>query len=248
MLSLTHKLLFVVVPALQLALVISSSNDGPCEITKRPKISEKKETARWMMHSIEWGVVSTISTRDNLEGVPFGNVYSFVDGTCDNSTGVPYLYTTELDQTALDATENPRVSLTISEKSIEEKGTFLEHACETSADGWGDPEMPPCARLVVTGEFQRVDDEVEMEFATNALFQRHPSMRYWPTGHEFFVAKIVIQNLWLIDIFGGASIIDVEEYFQTELEPTEKTKKKDVSLMSSSLRIGGNFAKDNILW
>ena len=90
----------------------------------RPDVSSKAETARWMVRVLDWGTLSTISTRfggdndgDQLP-VPFGNVYSFVDGTCDKSTGVPYIYGTYLDQTFIDTKQNAKVSLTLSEASL----------------------------------------------------------------------------------------------------------------------------------
>ncbi len=78
----------------------------------------------------------------------------------------------------------------------------------------GDPENPMCARLTLTGKFVALeDDSEEYEFAKNAFFERHPSMAYWPTGHAWLIAKIVIQDVWLIDFFGGATILDPEDYF-----------------------------------
>ena len=92
----------------------------------RPDVSAKAETARWMTRVLDWGTLSTISTRlgGDIDGdrppvpVPFGNVYSFVDGTCDKSTGVPYIYGTYLDQTFIDTKQNTKVSLTLSEASL----------------------------------------------------------------------------------------------------------------------------------
>jgi len=67
-----------------------------CSLKERPNKADKADTARWMVHSLDWGVLSTVSTRlGNAENpIPFGNIYSFVDGTCENSTGVPYFFGT----------------------------------------------------------------------------------------------------------------------------------------------------------
>jgi hypothetical protein len=68
----------------------------------------------WMAHTLERGILSSISTR--LTGnnpVPFGNVYSFVDGPCNNATGTPYPYGTSMHQTFADALSNPTVALTL---------------------------------------------------------------------------------------------------------------------------------------
>ena len=39
------------------------------------------------------------------------------------------------------------------------------------------------------------------------------SFRDYPTSHDFFVGKLEIDGLWLIDMFGGAAIIKPAEYF-----------------------------------
>lgn len=61
----------------------------------------------------------------------------------------------------------------------------------------------------------------EYESAKSALFNRHPSMSYWPNDHEWIIAKIEIEDLWFIDYFGGASILSVDEYLDVDLFPSE---------------------------
>ena len=98
--------------------VALSSAECACTLEERPEVSDKAKTARWMVHSLDWGVVSTISTRlggDGSPAVPFGNVYSFVDGPCDKATGIPYLYGTYMDQSFADTQSNDMIALTLSE-------------------------------------------------------------------------------------------------------------------------------------
>jgi hypothetical protein len=127
---------------------LTVNQESPCQVLPRPRVSHKKETARWMAHSLDWGVLSTISTRSEEEEetrpVPFGNVYSFVDGPCDNSTGTPYFYGMYMDQSFLDTRENTAVSFTLSEASFSFRchGESLE-PCRIS--NHGDPENPVCA-------------------------------------------------------------------------------------------------------
>jgi hypothetical protein len=204
------------------------NEECPCKVLPKPSVSHKKETARWMAHSLDWGVLSTISTR--VEGVdtrptPFGNVYSFVDGPCNNSTGTPYFYGTYMDQSFLDTRENTAVSFTLSEASLSSvcHGQSLE-PCRISTHG--DPENPVCARLVLTGTFQILDEtQAEYSMAKEALFQRHASMRDWPADHEWIVAKIDVQDVWLIDYFGGATVISVQDYMAVNLTPDEASAK-----------------------
>ena len=202
----------------------------------RPPRDDKIGTARWIVRSLDWGVLSTISTRlvgeytedgeeeGGIRGsippkpVPFGNVYSYADGTCANSTGIPYLYATSLDQSMIDAQSNPRVSLTLSEASLAGRGVEgAGSSCRATEKGWGDPEMPPCVRLTITGELKRLsledeDGGGEADFAVEALMEKHPSDRYWPQNHKPFAAKIIIEDIWLLDWYGGASVLDPGEY------------------------------------
>lgn len=206
---------------------VSTSDDCPCTLVKQPDLRDKEATARWMVHSLDWGVLSTISSRftDHSAAVPFGNIYSFVDGTCDNSTGIPYIYGTYMDQSFQDSLLNTAVSFTLSEASLASVcgGSNLP-TCKIH--GFGDPENPPCARLTLTGVLSVVlegdidDEDNEFYFARNALFQRHSSMENWPRNHRWIIAKIDIQDIWLIDYFGGASILDVEKYRNVDLTPS----------------------------
>jgi len=196
-----------------------------CEILPKPDQDDKLMTARWMVHTINSGIISTISTRTDLPSslqnatIPFGNIYSFSDGLCDpsSSTGIPYIYTTELDQSMKDIEQNPIISLALTEASLPSS-----RAC--ALNGFADPENPPCARVTITGRFVEVISESELEFAKMALFSRHPVMAYWPGNHEFFIGKIDIEDIWLLDWFGGASILDVESYFNVTLDVVEEKK------------------------
>ncbi|KAG7353156.1 pyridoxamine 5'-phosphate oxidase [Nitzschia inconspicua] len=221
--------------------LVAAENSCACQLQTRPDISEKAQTARWMVHSLDWGVLSTISSRmkgDNVGvddtiattttslPVPFGNVYSFVDGTCDKATGIPYLFGTFMDQSFIDSVENPFVSLTLSEASLSSVCTEREglSACMLGSK-YGDPENPVCARLTLSGTLVVLkEDSEEHAFAQAALFERHSSMEGWPRDHKWVIAKINIQDIWLIDFFGGASIIDPASYFSaTPMTDQEKS-------------------------
>lgn len=76
----------------------------------QPSFIHAAATARWMAHTIDWGVLTTTSTRKGFEGAPFANPQSFVDGGCNNSTGVLYFYVAGADQSMKDIQQN-QVSL-----------------------------------------------------------------------------------------------------------------------------------------
>lgn len=196
----------------------------PCEIAPIPDLRHKELTARWMVHSLNWGVLSTISSRLDGEGaIPFGNVYSFVDGSCLNSTGIPYFYGTYMDQSFQDMGSSSNAALTLSEASLssvcmdstpgdDNNDAVKRKACQIGSK-YGDPENPVCARLTLTGKLMEVTDGVEKEWALQSIFARHESMTAWPEDHEWIVAKLELSDIWLIDFFGGASILDLDAYY-----------------------------------
>lgn len=95
--------------------------------------------ARYIVHNIFWGTVSTISVL--LNGEPFGTVQSFSDGTVEESTGVPYFFLAAADPVVKDTKSNPSTSLSLSEAQSD--------YCK--AHNW-DPELPRCARVTLTGK------------------------------------------------------------------------------------------------
>jgi len=227
-----------------LEFAYGSSDEGEdclCTLLPQPSADHKEETARWMVHSLDWGVLSTISTRvesvvdengaqkvvhssssgteADSKPVPFGNIYSFVDGVCDDSTGTPYFLGTYMDQTFADTLSNSAISLSLTEASIPSVcGTSPLKSCEIAPTGYGDPENPVCARLVLSGILETLTPGTdEYQLAQKGLYQRHPSMAQWPSGHKWVFAKLNIQDIWLIDYFGGASILDVDAYYSVDL-------------------------------
>lgn len=76
-----------------------------------------------------------------------------------------------------------------------------------------DAESPLCARVILTGSVERVTDSSELAFAEAALFNRHPEMREWPSDHGFYFAKLLISDVCVLDYFGGATTVPVDQYF-----------------------------------
>lgn len=199
-----------------------------CDVLEQPDLWHKELTARWMVHSLDWGVLTTISSR--LPGnLPFGNVYSFVDGPCDYSTGTPYFYGTYMDQSFLDMKSNPSASFTLSEASFATVcGGEALPACMISHHRHGDPESPVCARLTLTGKLVEVPkDSDEYKMARDALFHRHQQMTYWPEDHEWVIAKLEIDDIWFIDYFGGPSVLDLDKYRLAEPIPDDVLRGND---------------------
>ncbi|KAK8497453.1 hypothetical protein V6N11_076299 [Hibiscus sabdariffa] len=119
------------------------------------------------------------------------NVVSFSDGVPNKGTGVPYLYLTTLDPTAKNALKDQRSSFTVSEYPL---GTC----------GNADPESPTCAKIAVSGKLVLLEaNSKEAEFAQTALFTKHPEMKGWPKSHDFRFFKLEIEDIFMINWFGG---------------------------------------------
>jgi len=176
---------------------------------KPPFFTNKVGTARFMVHEMDWAVLSTLSTMIGQEGTPFGNPISVSDGATNSTgTGIPYFYATLLDQSMQDIFNVSLSNVNNSMVSL----TFSEAQTSYCTEKVYDPEDPRCARLVLTGTFVNVTDAKEMAQAKEALFSRHPQMSEWPSDHSWFFGKLEIKTLWLLDFFGGAAMIPLADY------------------------------------
>jgi len=166
--------------------------------------------ARYIAHESDWVSMATFSSRDNFTAYPTANVFSMADGPVDHSSGIPYFYLTEMELSVHDLIKNNKASLSMS----------LAQGDYCNKKGF-DPESPRCAHLIMTGKIVKVDPEdpeyaEEYSFAHNGLFSRHPAMDTWPAGHGWFVAKMEIENILLLDFFGGAKTVDVNDYLKLD--------------------------------
>ncbi|XP_058753072.1 uncharacterized protein LOC131626256 [Vicia villosa] len=172
-------------------------------IPTKPDRKDAAATARWLVSQNFWGVLSTISI--DLDGAPFAKVVSYSDGVPNQGSGIPYFYLTTLDPTARNALKDERASFTVSEYPL---GTC----------GKVDPMNPTCSKITLTGKLKLVDEKSEeAEFARNALFSKHSEMIDWPKDHNFKVYKLKIENIFLINWFGGPKPLTVEDYLNHKM-------------------------------
>jgi hypothetical protein len=170
----------------------------------QPLFTDKAGTARWLIRESSWATLATTSV--HLNGTAFGNPISIADGPDDNATGIPYMLISNLDTSAEDLAKDANCTLTFSQAEI-------NCALHGITGSW-DPEDPRCTRLSVSGKMVKVTDPKEQEFASKALVSKHPSVEGWLDLGGFYVVKLEIKNIWLIDFFGGASDIAVDDYFK----------------------------------
>lgn len=204
MASSSSNLFFFLFLGLCFLLVSPASAAGRLRLPRKPDPSNATATARWLASQNTWGVLSTISS--DLGGFPFGNVVSYSDGVPGEGHGVPYFYLTQLDPTARDALKDERASFTISE--------FPLGTCKKI-----DPENPTCAKLTLSGKLKLVEDNSsEATFALRALFTKHAEMKTWPKNHRFQIFKLDIENLFLIDWFGGPKPLSPAQYLNPGMD------------------------------
>lgn len=180
----------------------TSVTEGPYD---PPNYEDKAGRARYLVHHVGWGVLSTISTQDSIKGFPFGNIASMSDGPVENSTGIPYFYVFDSDATMRDVKAHNAVSFTVTEAETE--------YCRSQGMDFEDPR---CSRLTLTGSISKDLSEDETAFALNALFTRHLEMKDWEKeapGHHFYPARFNIEHIWFLDYFGYPSPVTLEDYF-----------------------------------
>ncbi|CAH1241805.1 CREG1 [Branchiostoma lanceolatum] len=172
-----------------------------------PPFSDYAATARYVVHNNDWGSLASISTHPPFNGKPFTNVFSVSDGPVGNGTGVLYFFVSPLDVTVQDLAVNPNASLSMSE---------VESGYCTS-EKW-DAEDPRCAKIVLSGKIVTVPQH-ETDFAKTALFSRHPIMAEWAKiqTHKFYFAKMEIENVFVLDFFGGGNIVSPEDYYNANV-------------------------------
>lgn len=162
--------------------------------------------ARWLVHESDYAVASTTCSSVRMgcafKGQATGDIMSISDGDgVADSTGIVYTYLPDLEPSAQDVAAEPSMTFTFSEKAL---------GCNTTA------EDPPCARLTIAGKLTQVPEGTLSKTAEKYLFSRHPQMKDWGSAHNFkayWMAKENISSFFMIDMYGGAEPISVEEYF-----------------------------------
>lgn len=194
------------------AVADTMRSDQDARASHAPAPSPGIADARALVHASLWGSVSTISSNAATQGFPFSNIVSFADGTVGAGTGIPYMLVSPLDESITDLLKDPRMSLSLTRGQL---GNQSNAYCAIAAGG--DPESPPCTRLTLTGRFVNITGTAEAKVAEAGLYARHPLMKQWGPGnpmglHDFFFAKLQLTQVWLIDHYGGAARIPVQDY------------------------------------
>ncbi|ODM93209.1 Protein CREG1 [Orchesella cincta] len=186
---------------------LSSSEElDDSDVYEPPPHQLVAKMARYIVHNSYWSSLATISTMPAVRGYPFVNLVSLSDGPNNNSTGIPYFYMTSLDMSSVDLESDNRASLmmTLAQTDFCEKHKY-------------DPEDPRCAHVILSGRIVQVTNKAELAFASNAMFSQHPEMKDWPKDHGWFFAKLELTNVVVLDYFGGAVTVKLDDYFKQTL-------------------------------
>lgn len=145
------------------------------------------ETARWIIANGRWGFLTTLS-----EGAPVCTVLSYSDGAT-TPTGRLFFYMMHHDAPN---SQSESASLTISQAALN-----ATTGCDATQT---DPEDPRCAKLTLTGTLAEATGEAAV-LGKAALFARHPAMAHWPSSHGFAVFELAVEEIWMIDFYGGGA-------------------------------------------
>ncbi|XP_024899777.1 protein CREG1 [Pteropus alecto] len=185
-------------------------------------------------------------TKEAVRGQPFADVLSLSDGPPGAGSGVPYFYLSPLQQSVGNlqvSMRAPRRGPACPLSPARAQGRQRAHAgpCAPAPagrallrPGRGSADHHPgvshaprngatLGRLLchlprgVLGHYVSVN-ETERDIAKRSLFIRHPEMETWPSGHNWFFAKLNITNIWLLDYFGGPKIVTPEEYYNVTFQ------------------------------
>ncbi|CRL02242.1 CLUMA_CG015421, isoform A [Clunio marinus] len=174
-----------------------------------PPYTEYAKMARWLVHNVEWTAMGTISTYPTINGFPMVNVIAIADSEKGaKSTGNIYFYLTMLDFTAQDLSKKNQLTALL---------TMDQNLYCTKQNV--DPMEPTCARSMISGEALRVPkDSKEFEFATNAMISHHPASVNWLNTHNFFLCKLNISSICILDWYGGPHFVTVEDYYKADID------------------------------
>lgn len=183
-----------------------------------PNWDKKVERARWIVSKSLWTTLSTISVR--LNGSPWGNIRSLVDGTTlESSSGKPIFYLPSPDPTSIDVAQNGNISLQLSEASLAERLDENGNIC-----GGKDAMDPLCAELMISGTAKKVTCPEMLKNAQAAFKVRHPLAPWLAkggahTGGDYYT--IEPEKIMLLDYYGGATEVDVKEYLNWKRESND---------------------------
>ncbi|KAG5683334.1 hypothetical protein PVAND_012620 [Polypedilum vanderplanki] len=191
--------------------VISKEKNDP------PPHTDYAKMARWLVHNSEWMSMGTISTLPSITGFPMVNVIAMADSEKGaKSTGVIYFYLVMLDFTAQDLSKKNQLTALFSmDQSL--------YCTKKNID----PMEPTCARIMISGEALRVEKGTsDYDFGAKAMASHHPASAHWIDAHDFFLCKMNISQIVVLDWYGGPHYVSLDDYFKANIDGLQHPKAK----------------------
>lgn len=216
--------------------VLGSESESDSELrlqlhSIRPSYHEYAKMARYLVHKSNWTAMGTISSLSIIQGFPMVNVISIADSAWQaKSTGRIYCLLTDLDFTAKDLAKTNKLTALFSEDQ--------DLAC--TANGTDSME-PTCARVIITGSIMRLDPNTpEYADANEWYTNRHPASIHWRKTHSFYFCKLNIENIAVLDFYGGAHYISVVDYYNANYDADDvwdgSSEENDVDLVTLNVK------------
>ncbi|XP_017480669.1 PREDICTED: protein CREG1 [Rhagoletis zephyria] len=163
--------------------------------------------ARNLVHQASWASVGSISTNEKITNYPMVNVISVDDSALNGkSTGRIHFLLTDLDFTGPDWQNNNKVTFLFTDEQ--------NLNCKKRRE---DPMEPTCARTIISGKVRELDSKnVDYNDWIEAFKSRHPAARNWLKAHNFYLCELEIENIFVLDYYGGPHDVSVEDYYNTK--------------------------------
>ncbi|XP_067616798.1 protein CREG1-like [Eurosta solidaginis] len=163
--------------------------------------------ARKLVHQASWAAVGSISTNEKIKNYPMVNIISVDDSDLNgSSTGRIHFLLTDLDFTGPDWQHNNKVTFLFTDDE--------NLNCKQRGE---DPMEPTCARAIISGRVKKLSTEsVDYNDWIEAFKARHPAARNWLKAHNFYLCELQIENIFVLDYYGGPHDITVDDYFNAK--------------------------------
>lgn len=137
------------------------------------------------------------------------NLKSIADSEMsEKSTGNIYFMLTDLDFTGKDLLVTNKLT-----------ALFTENQDLSCTMNNVDPMEPTCARAFFIGSMKKLTKRTdEYETAVNSFISRHPAAKLWRKFHDFYFCKLDIEQIAIIDFYGGAHYVTSDEYYNANYD------------------------------
>ncbi|XP_061390008.1 protein CREG1-like [Musca vetustissima] len=182
-------------------------------IQSKPDDLNHAEIARKLVHQTDWASVGTISQKPAIKDYPMVNIISINDNDAQQkSTGRIQFLLTDLDFTGEDRKVNNRTTFLFTDEQ-------RLHCSQGSDVPFIDPMEPKCPRAMISGQIKKLDKNSRDYSPAEASFiKRHPAAENWIKKHDFYLCELEIENIYVLDFYGGPHNVKADDYYNIKLE------------------------------